>query len=126
MKGEITMHGKREDIPVVSQLGPFYAREIEWGEMNGDFWGFPAGFDSVPLFKELPNGCECPHWGYLLKGRMRVTYADHEEVVTAGEAYYLAPGHNVVMEEDCEMVEFSPKEESRKMMEFIRHVMAAG
>ena len=47
---------------------------------------------------------------------MRVKYSDHEEVITAGEAYYLAPGHNVVMEEDCEMVEFSPKELSRKMM----------
>jgi hypothetical protein len=44
------------------------------------------------LFKELPYGCECPHWGYLLKGRMRVKYADHEEVITAEEAYYLAPG----------------------------------
>jgi hypothetical protein len=41
---------------------------------------------------------------------MRVRYADHEEVVTAGEAYYLAPGHLPVMEEDCEMVEFSPKD----------------
>jgi hypothetical protein len=48
---------------------------------------------------------------------MRVKYADHEEVITAGEAYYLEPGHLPVMEEDCEMVEFSPKVESRKWME---------
>ncbi len=52
----------------------------------------------------------------MLKGKMRVKYADHEEVITAGEAYYLAPGHLPVMEEDCEMVEFSPKDLSRKMM----------
>jgi len=48
---------------------------------------------------------------------MRVKYADHEEVITAGEAYYLAPGHLPVMEEDCEMVEFSPTDLSRKMLE---------
>jgi hypothetical protein len=29
---------------------------------------------------------------------MRVKYADHEEVITAGDAYYLEPGHLPVME----------------------------
>ena len=56
---------------------------------------------------------------------MRVKYADYEEVITAGEAYYMAPGHNVVMEEDCEMVEFSPKAENRKMLEIAGHNMAS-
>ncbi len=119
------MHGKRVDFPVVSQSGPFYFRGVEWGDMDAAFWGFPAGFDSVPIFKGLPNGCEIPHWGYLLKGKMRVKYADHEEIITAGEAYYMTPGHNVVMEEDCEMVEFSPKGENLKMMEVVGRNMAA-
>jgi hypothetical protein len=110
------MHGKREEIPLVFEAGPYYSRQTEWGDMDAGFWGFPAGFDSNGLFRGLPHGCECPHFGYLLKGRMRVRYADHEEVITAGEAYYLEPGHLPVMEEDCEMVEFSPKELSRKMM----------
>jgi hypothetical protein len=111
------MHSNREEAPVVFQIGTNYIRQIEWGDMDLDFWALSAGFDAAPLFKGLPNGCECPHWGYLFKGRMRVKYADHEEVVTAGEAYYLPAGHIPVMEEDCEMVEFSPKAENRKMME---------
>jgi hypothetical protein len=111
------MHSNREDTPIVFQIGSNYIRQIEWGDMDLDFWALSAGFDAAPLFKGLPNGCECPHWGYLFKGRMRVKYADHEEVVTAGEAYYLPAGHIPVMEEDCEMVEFSPKDENRKMME---------
>jgi hypothetical protein len=37
------MHGNRGDIPVVFQSGSFYSREIEWGDMKGAFWGFPAG-----------------------------------------------------------------------------------
>ena len=56
---------------------------------------------------------------------MRVKYADHEEVITTGKAYYLAPGHLPVMEEDCEMVEFSPKDLSRKMMEIASRNLAS-
>ena len=111
------MHSNREGVPIIFEAGPSYSRLTVWGEMDAGFWAFPAGFDSSLLFHGLPHGCECPHWGYLLKGRMRVKYADHEEVITAGEAYYLAPGHLPVMEEDCEMVEFSPTDLSRKMLE---------
>jgi len=50
----------------------------------------------------------------VLKGRLRILYADREEVLTAGQAYYLPPGHNVVVEEDCEVVEFSPMGEYDK------------
>ena len=119
------MHSNREGIPALYQSGSYYSRQIEWGDMDAGFWGFPAGFDSTHLFKGLAYGCECPHWGYLLKGRMRVKYADHEEVITTGEAYYLEPGHLPVMEEDCEMVEFSPKDLSRKMMEIAGRNMAS-
>ena len=56
---------------------------------------------------------------------MRVKYADHEEVITTGKAYYLAPSHLPVMEEDCEMVEFSPKDLSWDMMAFAARNMAA-
>ncbi len=119
------MHSNREGIPVLYEAGPYYSRQIEWGDMDAGFWGFPAGFDSSGLFEGLPNGCEAPHWGYLLKGRMRVKYADHEEVITAGEAYYLEPRHLPVMEEDCEMVEFSPKELSRWMLEIAGRKMAS-
>ena len=37
----------------------------------------------------------------------------------------LEPGHLPVMEEDCEMVEFSPREISRKMMEVAGRSLAA-
>jgi hypothetical protein len=102
------VHGKREDIPVVFEDGLTIDREAEWGSMTVAFEAFPAGTDTTPLFKNAPNGaCPSPHWGYLLKGKMRIKYADHEEVITAGEAYYLSAGHNLVAEEDCEIVQFS-------------------
>jgi len=106
-------------IPIAFESGPMYSRDAEWGEMNIAFEAFPAGTDTVPLFKGLPDdSCQCPHWGYLFKGKMRIKYSDnHEEVINAGEAYYLPPGHNVLVEEDCEIVEFSPKGEYQKTME---------
>lgn len=120
------MHGKREDIPVVFEVGSAYSRDAEWGDINVAFEGFPAGMDTTPLFKGLPNdACQCPHWGYLFKGKMRVKYIDDEEIITAGEAYYLPPGHNVMAEEDCEVVEFSPKGEYQKTMEVAARNMAA-
>ena len=121
------MHSKREDIPIAFESGPMYSRNAEWGDMNIAFEAFPAGTDTVPLFKNLPDdSCQCPHWGYLLKGKMRIKYADNgEEVINAGEAYHLPPGHNVLVEEDCEVVEFSPKGEYQKTMEVVARNMKA-
>jgi hypothetical protein len=120
------MHGKKEDIPIAFEAGPAYSRDVEWGDMNLAFEAFPAGLDTAPLFRGLPDDrCQCPHWGYLFKGRMRIKYADHDEILTAGEAYYLPPGHTVVIEEDCEMLEFSPKGEYQKTMEVAARNMAA-
>jgi len=120
------MHGTRQDIPLLFESGSSYTRDVEWGSMNVAFEFFPAGTDTTPFFKGLPDDrCQCPHWGYLLKGRMRIKYADHEEVIRAGEVYYLAPGHNVLSEEDCEVVEFSPKGEYQKTMKVATSNMAA-
>lgn len=104
------MHASKHDIPVTLEAGTAYSRDAQWGEMNIAFEGFPAGMDTRPLFNGLPEDrCQCPHWGVLFKGRLKVLYASGEEIITAGQAYYLPPGHNVVVEEDSELVEFSPQ-----------------
>ena len=43
-----------------------------------------------------------------LTGEMRVTFADGEETVRAGDLFYLPLGHTVVVHHDVEYVEFSP------------------
>jgi len=81
----------------------------------------PAGADLGPLFKGLPNDrCSCPHWGYVIRGRMRITYADREEVVSAGDLVYMPPGHTGVVEEDFEWAEFSPPAEHDAVLEVVR------
>ncbi len=63
----------------------------------------------------------------LLKGRLKILYASGEEVIAAGQAYYLPPGHNVVVEEDCELVEFSPRHDYERTLQAVaRNMEAAG
>lgn len=114
------MRGSKQDLPVVFESGPVSSRQAEWGGMTVAIETAPTGADSSPMFKGLPDDrCQCPHWGYVVRGRMRVKYADREEVMVAGDAYYLAPGHTVVCEEEGEIVEFSPKEGYQQTMEVV-------
>jgi quercetin dioxygenase-like cupin family protein len=66
----------------------------------------------------LPDDrCHCDHWGYCFKGSFRVTYLDGpEEIVRAGEAYHLRPGHFVQTLEPVELLELSPVEEHDRTM----------
>jgi quercetin dioxygenase-like cupin family protein len=63
--------------------------------------------------------------GYPLKGRVRVKHASGDEVLQAGDVYYLEPGHVPVFEEDTEVLEFSPKIEYQKTIEVAARKIAA-
>ncbi len=114
------MRGKKTDIPMVFEDGESYGRYMEWGDMDVGWEGWKAGRDTARAFKALPDGsCQVPHWGYLIKGRMRMKYSDRDEVINAGEVFYMQPGHIPVAEEDCELVTFSPKGENKKTMKLL-------
>ena len=68
-----------------------------------------AGLDTAEMFADLPDGaCQEGHWGYVLKGRCTVRYTDGgSDTLSAGDAYYLRPGHNVHVDTDAEFVEFT-------------------
>jgi hypothetical protein len=109
------MHGSRRDVPP-AMVGDRYATHMaEWGRMIASFDRWEAGFDGRALFAGMPGGlCPVPHWGCVLRGKVRIRYPDREEVIGAGEAFYLEPGHIPVAEEDSEVVYFSPADEMAK------------
>jgi quercetin dioxygenase-like cupin family protein len=73
----------------------------------------------------LPGGkCWCPHWGYVLKGRVTIRYEDREETAEAGEAFYMSPGHAPAAEEGTELVQFSPADELAATTEAIKTAMS--
>lgn len=120
------MRGSKEEVPAAVDAGGVIVRLTEWGGMNVALETFPAGTDTQPIFKGLPDdSCQSPHWGYVLKGRVRVRYSDREEIMAAGDAFYMESGHTTVFEEDTELVEFSPKDEYLKTLEVAQRNVAA-
>ena len=81
----------------------------EAGGMHVALEQWKAGLDTGEMFADLPGGaCSEPHWGYCLKGKVTMRYTDGEtEVLSAGSAYYIRPGHNAHIDEDAEFVEFT-------------------
>jgi hypothetical protein len=81
-----------------------------------NFVSFRQDVDGAPLLTGLPGDrCPCPHWGYVLKGRLTYRFADHDEVFAAGDAFYLPPGHVPVADAGSEIVQFSPSEQLREV-----------
>lgn len=75
------------------------------------FERYTADADAAELFRGLPDDrCQCPHWGYVLTGRVVFRFADREETYEAGDAYYAPPGHTPIVFAGTELVEFSPTE----------------
>jgi hypothetical protein len=118
------MHGSMNDLPVVLEIPEGKLWQAEWGDHTVEFGQFNATVDPAPFFKGLPDDrCQCPHWGYVIKGRMRFRFKDREEVYEAGDAYYAPPGHTPVLEAGVEYVEFSPTKELARTMEVVERNM---
>jgi hypothetical protein len=117
----------QDQVPIEFEVDVAQARAVPGGEMTIAFERLSAGVETAPLFKGLPDdACQSPHWGYVISGRLRVTATDGtEDTAQAGQAYYLPPGHNVVVEEDALVVEFSPTHDRAATMEHAARMMAA-
>ncbi len=82
----------REDVPVVIDDNGVEVRPRDEAGLSVGFVRLPAGADLRPATKGLPNDlCPCPHWGYMIKGRVRMHTLDGHQDFAAGEAFYWAP-----------------------------------
>ena len=105
----------RDSAPQRQEAGPVVDLRGELDGYTVSFTSLLEDIDATPLLKGLPDDrCPCPHWGYVLKGKMTARYADRDEVFEAGDAFYTPPGHIPVQHEPgTEFVWFSPSEELR-------------
>ena len=93
--------------------------------------GYTVGFESygsdlAEFFRGLPDDrCQCPHWGYVIKGKLSFRSASGEETFEAGDAYYAPPGHTPYVFAGTEIVEFSPTEPLNATMTVIGANLAA-
>src|SRR4051794_36436395 len=82
----------KESASRIEEPGPLTATTEELREYTVNFLTMHQDMDASPLLRGLPDDrCQCPHWGYVIKGRLTFRYADHDEVVEAGEAFYVTP-----------------------------------
>jgi hypothetical protein len=110
----------------VEDVGVMEGRYEELGGYTVGFESFREDADGTPLFRGLPDDrCQSPHWGYVVRGRLTLRYADREEVYETGDAYYAPPGHVPVIEAGAEIVEFSPTEDYARTMEVVGRNLAA-
>ena len=84
-----------------------------FGMISGEYFTLSAGVDTTPLFQGLEGDlCQCPHWGFVLRGRITTTDAiGVQETVNANDLFYWPPGLNVKVDADAEIVMFSPQRE---------------
>jgi hypothetical protein len=106
----------RESATQGGDFGPVLDRSDELEGYSVNFTMFHEDIDATPLMKGLPDDrCQCPHWGYVITGKLTFRYADREEIFEAGDAFYTPPGHVPVKHEPgTEIVLFSPADELRK------------
>jgi hypothetical protein len=83
--------------------------------------------DLAPMLAGLPGGqCPCPHWGYVLQGRVTFKFGDHEEHYDAEDAFYTPPGHTPAADAGTVFVMFSPTDElAATEAEIAKHMSAA-
>ena len=110
----------RMEIPgaVIRQRTEF-GNASGFGKISGEYFTLSAGVDTTPLFQGLEGDlCQCPHWGFVLSGRITTTDANGaRETVRAHDLFYWPPGHNVKVEADAEIVMFSLQREHSHVIE---------
>jgi hypothetical protein len=102
-----------EDLPIAHEVLGKMIRGQDWGGMTSAYMQCPTGLDFCPLLKGLERDhCQCPHWGFVIEGSIRVNYEDGtEEDVGPSKIYYWPSGHTVAVEGAVRMVEFSPHDQ---------------
>ena len=103
------MRSTTTDLPIELQVGDIETRSSEGGGILARHIDLPAGTDFTPLLKGLPGDlCQCPHWGYVIAGSIRVRYADGtEDHNTAGDVYYWPACHTGWTDEGVTFLEWS-------------------
>jgi len=89
--------------------------ERHFGMLDGyivTFERYSQDRDYAALDEGLPDDrCQSEHWGVLLKGKLIYRYADGDEVITAGQAYYARPGHTAWLAAGTELIKFTPTDQ---------------
>lgn len=117
-----------EDVPIRIDAPGATARQIKdfgdatgYGKMGGEYFSLETGTDLAPLLKGLDGDlCQSPHWGFVIKGKLTVTFSDGStETPCTNDLFFWPPGHTVKADEDTNIILFSPQHEHDQVMDHI-------
>jgi hypothetical protein len=120
------MHVSKENVDVKLEIpGAVIRQRMDFGDMgamgkiSAECFTLAAGVDTTPLFQGLEgNLCQCPHWGFVLRGRITTTDRNGvRETVNANDLFYWPPGHNVKVDADSEIIMFSPQHKHKEVID---------
>ncbi|MBA3352875.1 MAG: cupin domain-containing protein [Blastocatellia bacterium] len=116
------VHVKMEIPGAVIRQQTGFGDVTGYGQISGEYFTLAAGVDTTPLFQGLDgNACQCPHWGYVLKGSITTTDATGtQETVNPNDLFYWPPGHNVRVDSDAEIIMFSPQKEHTLVIDHMK------
>jgi hypothetical protein len=124
------MHITKNEIPVKIDAPGAIARQqtdfgAAFGVMGAEYFSMAKGADLAPLLVGLRGDvCDSAHWGYVVEGVVTVTYSDSttEQCVT-GDLFHWPAGHSVRVDEDADLVIFSPQSEHTPVLEHLKSKM---
>jgi hypothetical protein len=68
------------NVPVAIKDDNVEVRMTEVGDMTASFIRLAKGTDLAPALVGLPDDlCPCPHWGYMLEGRLLMHTGDGDQ-----------------------------------------------
>jgi len=115
----------KEQVAVQMEIpGAVIRQQQGFGDASGfntfsaEYFTLSAGVDTTPLFQGLEgNLCQCPRWGYVLRGQITTTDANGgRETVYANDLFHWPTGHNVKVDRDAEIIMFSPQQEHSRVI----------
>jgi hypothetical protein len=114
----------KEQIPVKLDVPGARARQLsDFGTASGtigaEYFSLGAGTDIAPLLQGLhDDACHAPHWGYVISGDLVVTYTDGtSDQCVGGDVFHWPAGHSVRVEQDAEVILFSPQHEHLEVID---------
>lgn len=120
----------KNEIPVVMAVPGAIARQMPaGGELAAEYFTLAAGTDIAPLLQGLEgDACQSPHWGYVIAGALVVTYTDLHggpDRCNSGDCFYWSAGHSVRVEQDAEVILFSPHRAHAAVIDHMKAKIAA-
>ena len=68
----VNMKSNVAELPIAHEALGEMIRGQDWGGMTSAYMEYPVGLDFGPLLVGLERDhCQCPHWGFVIEGRIR-------------------------------------------------------